>query len=251
MIKKKESGELIKPTTNNAPPKKMPRNDYSRYEQENFNKSQTGGFQIDTLGTNASKSFNSLVAGKKSQPKKVDIPTAIPQAQSKKGRGRTPIIIVPASNMSIITLANVQKLLEDFKYVPHEVAKKEGRLDSEVLIRYKQNDRTISFKAINNVSKLSAEDWDRVVAVFVQGPKWQFKNWPIMERDDPNTIFRKIAAFHIKWDNRPAEGNIKKWNCSVVSLDNNKRHLDVQKFKNLWKELERYCRKERPNLRIF
>jgi len=43
----------------------MPRNDYSRYEQENFNKSQTGGFQIDTLGTNASKSFNSLVAGKK------------------------------------------------------------------------------------------------------------------------------------------------------------------------------------------
>ena len=65
MIKKKESGEIIKPTTNNAPPKKMPRNDYSRYEQENFNKSQTGGFQIDTLGTNASKSFNSLVAGKK------------------------------------------------------------------------------------------------------------------------------------------------------------------------------------------
>jgi len=251
MIKKKESGEIIKPTTNNAPPKKMPRNDYSRYEQENFNKSQTGGFQIDTLGTNASKSFNSLVAGKKSQPKKVDIPAAVPQAQSKKGRGRTPIIIVPASNMSIITLANVQKLLEDFKYVPHEVAKKEGRLDSEVLIRYKQNERTISFKAINNVSKLSAEDWDRVVAVFVQGPKWQFKNWPIMERDDPNTIFRKIAAFHIKWDNRPAEGNIKKWNCSVVSLDNNKRHLDVQKFKNLWKELERYCRKERPNLRIF
>ena len=57
----------------------------------------------------------------RSQPKKVDIPAAVPQAQSKKGRGRTPIIIVPASNMSIITLANVQKLLEDFKYVPHEV----------------------------------------------------------------------------------------------------------------------------------
>lgn len=57
----------------------------------------------------------------RSQPKKVDIPAAVPQAQSKKGRGRTPIIIVPASNMSIITLANVQKLLEEFKYVPHEV----------------------------------------------------------------------------------------------------------------------------------
>ena len=47
---------------------------------------------------------------------------------------------------------------------------------------------------LTDIFKLSAEDWDRVVAVFVQGPKWQFKNWPIMERDDPNTIFRKIAV---------------------------------------------------------
>ena len=64
----------------------------------------------------------------RSQPKKVDIPAAVPQAQSKKGRGRTPIIIVPASNMSIITLANVQKLLEDFKYVPHEVRISKSRI---------------------------------------------------------------------------------------------------------------------------
>ena len=64
----------------------------------------------------------------RSQPKKVDIPAAVPQAQSKKGRGRTPIIIVPASNMSIITLANVQKLLEDFKYVPHEVRISRNRI---------------------------------------------------------------------------------------------------------------------------
>lgn len=254
MIKKKESGEITKPAAT-VPAKKIARTDeesYSRYKQEGLkSQASTGMFQIDTHGTNASKSFNSLVANKKSQPKKIDIPAAMPQVQSKKGRGRTPIIIVPASSMSIITLANVQKLLENFKFVPHEVAKKEGRLDSEVLIRYKQNERTISFKAINNVSKLSAEDWERVVAVFVQGPRWQFKNWPIMENDDPNTIFRKICAFHIKWENRPVEGNIRKWNCSVISLDENKRHLDIQKFKNLWKQLELYCRKDRPNLRIF
>ena len=79
-----------------------------------------------------------------------------------------------------------------------------------MLIRYKFQDRTISFKAISNVSKvkmsvgklirneplfkLTPEDWERVVAIFVQGPKWQFKNWPVMEGDDPNTIFRKIAV---------------------------------------------------------
>jgi hypothetical protein len=40
---------------------------------------------------------------------------------SKKGRGRTPIIIVPASVQSIITLSNVKNLLEDHKYMSHEV----------------------------------------------------------------------------------------------------------------------------------
>jgi len=110
------------------------------------------------------------------------------------------------------------------------------RVESEVLIRYKSKDRTISFKAINNVSKvkkngnyflkygflldgipcknitsfftiflpsiynftvfvqLSHDDWERVVAVFVQGPAWQFKGWPIMERNDVNTIFKKICV---------------------------------------------------------
>ena len=36
----------------------------------------------------------------------------------------------------------------------------------------------------------------------------------------------------MKWDNRAVEGNVKKWNCRVVSLDQNKRHLDVQIFKD-------------------
>ena len=40
--------------------------EYSRYQQEDFkNPIDTGGFKIDTLGTNASKSFNALVGGKK------------------------------------------------------------------------------------------------------------------------------------------------------------------------------------------
>jgi len=258
MLRKKESGELTKPQAPVVPVGKIgarrgPDAEYSRYKQEDFKATGlTGSFNIDTRGTNASKSFNSLVAGnKRPAPKKDPLPAQVQPVPAKKRTMRTPIIICPSSTQSIITLANIQKLLEQFRYVPHEVAKKEGRVESEVLIRYKFQERTISFKAISNVSKLTADDWERVVAIFVQGPKWQFKNWPVMEHDDPNTIFRKICAFHLKWDNRAIEGNVKKWNCRVISLDQNKRHLDVQIFKKLWKDLELYCRKERPNLRIF
>lgn len=48
----------------------------------------------------------------------------------------------------------------------------------------------------DNPLKLSADDWDRVVAVFVQGPAWQFKNWPW--GGNPVEIFTRVKAFHIK-----------------------------------------------------
>ena len=52
--------------------------EYSRYKQEDFKATGlTGSFNIDTRGTNASKSFNSLVAGnKRPAPKKDPIPAS-------------------------------------------------------------------------------------------------------------------------------------------------------------------------------
>ena len=48
------------------------------------------------------------------------------------------------------------------------------------------------------IFKLTPDDWERVVAVFVHGPAWQFKNWPIMERNDVNSIFKKVCVSPIK-----------------------------------------------------
>ena len=37
----------------------------------------------------------------------------------------------------------------------------------------------VSFlSVIDHPAKLTNADWDRVVAVFVMGPAWQFKGWP-------------------------------------------------------------------------
>ena len=34
------------------------------------------------------------------------------------------------------------------------------------------------YRVIDNPQKLTNADWERVVAVFVMGPAWQFKGWP-------------------------------------------------------------------------
>ena len=56
-------------------------------------------------------------------------------------------------------------------------------------MRRKEDGKTIQFKVVDNVSKLTREDWDRVVAVFAQGPSWQFKDWPW--DGNPVEIFNK------------------------------------------------------------
>ena len=81
-----------------------------------------------------------------------------------------------------------------------------AKRDNEVLLqRRKDGNLTVPYRVIDNPVKLSQDEWcahlesiylvayhrgfliifsykfinrDRVVAVFVQGPAWQFKNWP-------------------------------------------------------------------------
>lgn len=52
------------------------------------------------------------------------------------------------------------------------------RVNELLLQRRKEGNMTVPYRVIDNPSKLSAQDWSRVVAVFVMGPAWQFKGWP-------------------------------------------------------------------------
>lgn len=54
---------------------------------------------------------------------------------------------------------------------------------------------TVPYRVIDNPQKLTAQDWQRVVAVFVMGPAWQFKGWPW--DGNPVEIFSK-SKFHSK-----------------------------------------------------
>jgi parafibromin len=222
---------------------------YSRFDQERYGpKDDTGGFSIDTK---RSYQHGAIIADpqpsmtpqqtKQPQPTKISIvPSPTQSSSSQKRSSMRPIIVVPASRTSIITLYNASDILQDLKFVSSEDKRKNLQnvtKDSEIIMRRKEDGKTIQFKVVDNVSKLNREDWDRVVAVFAQGPSWQFKDW--LWDGNPVEIFNKVKAFHIKWSGINLETNISKWSVTVIELDQNKRHLDRARLLTFWDELEK------------
>uniref|UniRef100_A0A671KS78 Parafibromin n=1 Tax=Sinocyclocheilus anshuiensis TaxID=1608454 RepID=A0A671KS78_9TELE len=174
---------------------------------------------------------------------------------------RTPIVIIPAATTSLITMLNAKDLLQDLKFVTSEDKKKQGiQRDNEVLLQRRKDQVqpggatisvTVPYRVIDQPLKLAPQDWDRVVAVFVQGPAWQFKGWPWLLPDgSPVDIFAKIRAFHLKYDEARMDPNVQKWDVTVLELSHHKRHLDRPVFLRFWETLDRYMVKHKSHLRF-
>lgn len=112
---------------------------------------------------------------------------------SKVGEG-VPIILVPSASQTLITIYNVKEFLEDGVFVPSDTKMKGMKVGTtkpdcvtvqkklsrdRAVAAYEVRDKTVGFKP---------EDWDRVVAVFVLGKEWQFKDWPFKDHVE---IFNK------------------------------------------------------------
>lgn len=260
--------------TNTTEVKKKPATPvpYNRYDQERFRgKEETEGFKIDTMGTYHGLSLESVKEGVQKPVRKVlpspsphtqpsKAPRPLPQKPAKR-ESRTPIIIIPAGATSLITLYNAQDLLQDYKFVSSEEKKTQGvRRENEVLIQRRkeihqsqtapgaiQTSMTVPYRVIDNPSRLQQNDWSRVVAVFVQGPAWQFKGWPY---SSPVDIFSKTKGFYLKYDEMKTEPNVLKWDVQILTISRNKRHLDKASIIRFWEILDKFMVKNKPHLRF-
>jgi len=266
-IKAREEGKVMKPPQqtprpgapiNPQPTKTLP--NYNRYDQEIFHAKDAHGFNIETTGTFSGMTLRSVTEGNP-RNKKEAVPKPIkpvaPMAQNspnKSGKrpSRTPIIIISAAPKSLITMFNAKEILQDLKFVSTEEMKaKSGSLkrENELLIqRRKEGGLTVPYRVIDNPGKLTPQDWDRVVAVFVMGQARQFKGWPW--NGNPTEIFSKICGFHIKWDEVSLEKNIANWAVHTIQLSRSKRHLDRAKLMLFWEVLDRYMQNNKPHLRF-
>ena len=104
------------------------------------------------------------------------------------------IILLPSAFQTLITIYNVKEFLEDGVFVPTDVKVKQmkGARPECVTVQKKfsrDRDRVVSaYEVRDKPSALKPEDWDRVVAVFVLGKEWQFKDWPFKDHME---IFNK------------------------------------------------------------
>ena len=182
---------------------------YNRYDQERFirQKEETEGFKIDTMGTYHGMTLKSVTEGTNPAVRKPPsnpsttpssglLPTSAAkltaqQAAQNKRPSRTPIIIIPSANTSLITMYNSKDILQDLKYISNEEKRAQGcKRENEVLLqRRKEGGLTVPYRVVDNPQKLTNADWERVVAVFVMGPAWQFKGWPF--DGNPVEIFSK------------------------------------------------------------
>jgi parafibromin len=151
-IKAREEGRS-RPQQQQAFPPKLPeptkiarinqpqQTQYNRYDQERFiqQKEVTEEFKIDTMGTHHGMSLKSGA----SQQQKKPVPAAMPPGRPKemlpasqarivsqnaqnKRQSKTPIIIIPSSPNSLITMYNAKEILQDLKFMTTEEKKAIG-----------------------------------------------------------------------------------------------------------------------------
>uniref|UniRef100_A0A0M3HXQ6 CDC73_C domain-containing protein n=1 Tax=Ascaris lumbricoides TaxID=6252 RepID=A0A0M3HXQ6_ASCLU len=236
---------------------------YSRYDQERFNKDQTAGFKIETgltfQGDDVTTPRTSLKAISSAGAKPMAADSTTPLTKSsvaaadingrpQKRQSKTPIIIIPAAGTSLITMYNVRDILQEMRFITTEERKGTCRRENEVLIqRAKNGGITVPYRVVDNALKLNDDEWSRVVAVFVQGPAWQFKGW--RWGGNPTDIFANVAAFHLMFDDQRLDSNVAKWSVNILKLSRNKRHLDRAILARFWETLDHHIIKNKPHLR--
>lgn len=233
---------------------------YDRYDQQRFvqQKEAAEGFVIDTMGTYHGMTLKSVTEGVKptlpSKPVQPVAPTVaattVPKKVVTKRTSRTPIIVVPSSEVALITTYNAADVLQDLQYKSTAQKKAQGvKRENEILLqRRKQGNLTVPYLVIDNPLRLKPDDWDRVVAVFVQGPAWQFKGWPY--NGNPVEIFSRIPAFHLKYDDMPIDANVAKWAVKIIELNKTRRHLDRAAIIKIWEALDQHMIKNKQFLRF-
>ncbi|KAK9137395.1 hypothetical protein Sjap_007989 [Stephania japonica] len=168
---------------------------------------------------------------------------------SKIGEG-VPIILVPSAFQTLITIYNVKEFLEDGVFIPTDVKVKQmkGAKPDCVTVQKKfSRDRVVTaYEVRDKPSALKAEDWDRVVSVFVLGKEWQFKDWPFKDHVE---IFNKIIGFYMRFEDDSLESakTVKQWNVKIISISKNKRHQDRAAALEVWDKLEEFVRSRSHN----
>lgn len=131
---------------------------------------------------------------------------------------KTPIIIVPNSTASCLSMLNACEFLRDGVFISAEEKRNSGATRESFML-FQHTDTSTGkvkvFKLMDNPTTLSPDDWHRVVAVFVSGQTWQFKGW---KWSSPVDLLKNVMGVHLTFDDRPIDNSILSWNCKTIKV---------------------------------
>ncbi|CAM9488590.1 unnamed protein product [Ectocarpus fasciculatus] len=160
---------------------------------------------------------------------------------------KTPIIIVPNSTASCLSMLNACEFLRDGVFISAEEKRNSGATRESFML-FQHTDTSTGkvkvFKLMDNPTTLSPDDWHRVVAVFVSGQTWQFKGW---KWSSPVDLLKNVMGVHLTFDDRPIDNNILSWNCKTIKIKQFERHQDAGASMSFWKMLDNYLQLRRPS----
>ncbi|XP_016957495.1 parafibromin [Drosophila biarmipes] len=230
--------------------KLAPMSKYNRYGQERFLRGKQE-FGINPQGTHWEKVKSSDLNPEHRKIESLDIDKkngTLEMANSANKRPRynkrflrMPIIVVPAALTSLVTVHNARQLLQEMRYVSVEKARQSmvsGQPTAEVTVEHCFQGDLVSYRVIDNVTRLTSEEWKRVAALFAMGPHWQFKDWP--HGGDPALIFHQVCAFHLHFKGSPVCKELHNLQVHLLALSPNERHSDSGILTEFWNKLDHH-----------
>lgn len=247
-----KQGDIPAPNTSNR---------YANVEEKRFWKEHLGTDAAEELGIDPTQSY---IAGStkhkdagrpkpdlrahRSHQQSTPRPSAPIVIQKVKVEG-SPIILVPSAFQTMLNIYNAKDFLEDGVYVAPDVKAKTISKKPELvpLVRKMGRDTPVKYEVRDKPLSLSSKDWERVVAVFVLGKEWQFKDWPF---GDHVEVFSKIMGIFLRFEDDSVESAkvVKQWNVKIISLSKHKRHQDRTAVLEFWDALDVFIRARRLSI---
>eukprot|EP00271_Cylindrocystis_brebissonii_P014152 TRINITY_DN35406_c0_g1_i1.p1 TRINITY_DN35406_c0_g1~~TRINITY_DN35406_c0_g1_i1.p1 ORF type:complete len:528 (+),score=117.08 TRINITY_DN35406_c0_g1_i1:615-2198(+) len=186
------------------------------------------------------------------------IPSSVPSHRSshsshsrKPAPSGPPIILVPNAASTLINIFNVKEFLENGLFVKPEEAAKGITKKPEVVEIYRKfgRDKPVLYHARDRPTALNKKEWERVVAVFVLGKEWQFKDWPFKDYVE---VLGKLQGAFVRFEDSvsasDATSAVRHWNVVFVTLSKHKRHQDRTAARAFWDKLDTFLSAKKSSL---
>ncbi|EAK87881.1 hypothetical protein [Cryptosporidium parvum Iowa II] len=161
-----------------------------------------------------------------------------------------PIILVPPSSKSPITLNNIIQFLRDKEFVDPNLAKRNFAGNEQTVTLSFGSGTTVqkvTFRILESTLNFRKRDWYSLIAVFLTGAEWQLQSFPFKTIQD---IFTMVKGYHITYDSEPIPDNIRKWNVDVVRINRTNRHNDLSVWFQFMESIESVLASSRDHSKL-